>query len=174
MLPLLGPIATCYVRLHGTTTVLALVVYSLKLVKCLAQQIPIFLFFSNRRNLADFAWNHNYWLRENVCTCTLQGSQYLFRQPPQILHSFEFTTHQVPASANKSQHYWANNVVTCCVHLHAPHDNTDFRKHNDVRQQFFCKRNYFSFEVLLVSLQTLVQKQALIMKGTKSRDAACS
>ena len=40
---------TCCVRLHGTTTMLALVAYSLKPVKLSAQQVPTYLFFCDRR-----------------------------------------------------------------------------------------------------------------------------
>ena len=48
---LLGP--TCCVRLHGTTTMLALVVYSLKPLKLLAKQVPTFLLFCDRRSVAQ-------------------------------------------------------------------------------------------------------------------------
>ena len=47
---IVGPnnVVTCCVRLHGTTTMLALVAYSLKPVKLLAQQVSTFLLFCDR------------------------------------------------------------------------------------------------------------------------------
>ena len=44
---------TCYVRLHVTTTMLALVAYSLKLVKLLTQQVPTFLFFCDQQSIVQ-------------------------------------------------------------------------------------------------------------------------
>ena len=50
-----GPnnVVTCCIRLHGSTTMLALVAYSLKPVKLLAQQVPTFLLFCDRRSVAQ-------------------------------------------------------------------------------------------------------------------------
>ena len=44
---IVGPnnVMTCYIRLHGTTTMLALVAYNLKLVKLFTQQVQTFLLF---------------------------------------------------------------------------------------------------------------------------------
>ena len=44
---------TCCVRLHGTTTMLALVACSLKPIKLLAQQVQTFLLFCDRRSVAQ-------------------------------------------------------------------------------------------------------------------------
>ena len=54
-LNIVGPdnVVTCFVRLHGTTTMLALVAYSLKPIKLLAQQVPTFLLFCDRRSVAQ-------------------------------------------------------------------------------------------------------------------------
>ena len=50
-----GPnnVVTCCIRLHGTTIMLALVAYSLKPVKLLAQQVQTFLLFCDRRSIAQ-------------------------------------------------------------------------------------------------------------------------
>ena len=54
----LNNVVTCCIRLHGTTTMLALVAYSLKLVKLLAQQVPTFPLFCDRRNIAQQCYAH--------------------------------------------------------------------------------------------------------------------
>ena len=54
---IVGPnnVVTCCIRLHGTTTMLALVAYSLKLVKLLGQQVPMFLIllFCDRQSVVQ-------------------------------------------------------------------------------------------------------------------------
>ena len=68
-------VVTCCVRLHGTTKMLALVAYmhSLKPVKLLAQQVPTFLLFSDRRSVAQQCCMEpqQCWPRENVGTRAL-------------------------------------------------------------------------------------------------------
>ena len=61
-------VVTCCVRLHGTTR-LALVAYSLKPVKPLAQQVPTFLLFCDRRTVCMEP--QQCCPRENVCARAL-------------------------------------------------------------------------------------------------------
>ena len=83
----------CCARLHGTTTMLALV--------------------------KTYAYAHcNLTKNRGKDYCTRMHR--FFRRPPIMLAVVAFVCMHLATSANNSQHRWANNVVTCCVRLYGP------------------------------------------------------
>ena len=116
------------------TVLLALVAYSLKPVKLLAQQVPTFLLFCDRRSLAQQYCAHLHGTTTMKCMSTSIGilrriegritvpecisSLDDLQQCWQLMRSFACTIHHA-TSANNSHHCWGINVVTCCVRLHA-------------------------------------------------------
>ena len=123
---------TCCVRLHTllhVVTLLRVVAQSLKPVKLFSQQLPTFLLFRDRRSVAQQCWirlhtssnivgpsaliTHGL---QRLMGCILPTTHCRSQHCWELLHPF---AHHCRHTRNKSQHYWRNNVGSCCVRLHA-------------------------------------------------------
>ena len=123
MLHVASAVACCWM-------LLLVVAQSLKPVQLFSQQLPTFLLFCDRRNVAQQCWIRLHRSSNIVgaahahyaCitkTYRLYSSNDALQVPTLLGVVASVYTGHCQHARNNSQHCWRNNVGSCCVRLHA-------------------------------------------------------